>query len=110
MTGLSAPFPWFGGKRRIAHEVLRRFVGAKNYVEPFFGSGAVLLAAPKFKLETVNDADGLLCNAWRSIQMSPTETAKHADWPVNEADLHARHAWLVAWWIWESIRQQEPRA
>lgn len=43
---LRAPFPWFGGKRKVAEEVWRRFGRVENYVEPFFGSGAVLLGRP----------------------------------------------------------------
>lgn len=43
---LKAPFPWFGGKRKVAKEVWQRFGNVKNYVEPFFGSGAVLLGRP----------------------------------------------------------------
>jgi site-specific DNA-adenine methylase len=33
-----APFPWFGGKRRVAPVVWQRFGDVENYVEPFFGS------------------------------------------------------------------------
>ena len=40
---LKAPFPYFGGKSTIAHLVWERFGRVNNYVEPFFGSGAVLL-------------------------------------------------------------------
>ena len=39
-AALRAPFPWFGGKRRVAPEVWERFGDVPNYVEPFFGSGA----------------------------------------------------------------------
>ena len=45
--------------------------------------------------ETVNDLDCYLSNFWRAIAHAPEETAKWADWPVNEADLHARHAELM---------------
>jgi hypothetical protein len=45
--------------------------------------------------ETINDADGFVANFWRAAEWAPDEVAKHADWPVNENDLHARHAWLV---------------
>lgn len=65
---LVAPFPWFGGKRDIAAHVRRQFGGITNYVEPFFGSGAVLLGGPPVRTETVNDADGLLVNAWRAMR------------------------------------------
>lgn len=43
---LKAPFPWFGGKSRVASIVWERFGDVPNYVEPFFGSGAVLLGRP----------------------------------------------------------------
>jgi len=39
--------PWFGGKSRAAHLVWAAFGDVSNYVEPFFGSGAVLLAVPE---------------------------------------------------------------
>ena len=122
---LKAPFPYFGGKSRIASLVWSRFGKVQNYVEPFFGSGAVLLANPYWPhgwTETVNDADGLLSNFWRALQHAPDEVAYWADWPVNENDLHARHYWLVqrreslqerlegdpdfydakaaGWWVW----------
>jgi hypothetical protein len=68
-----------------------------NYVEPFAGSLAVLLARPggPGKIETVNDRDRMVANFWRAITYAPSAVAKHCDWPVNEADLHARHRWLV---------------
>lgn len=94
---LVAPFPYFGGKRRIAAEVWRRFGSVRSYVEPFFGSGAVLLGrpAPFGGVETVNDIDGLLCNFWRATKADPAGVAEAADWPVSECDLTARHLWLV---------------
>lgn len=100
---LDAPFPWFGGKSSVASEVWSRFGNCQNYVEPFFGSGAVLLnrpaghfAADSLRIETVNDLDGYLVNFWRSIKDSPMETAEHACYPVSEMDLHSRHRWLLS--------------
>lgn len=71
---LHAPFQYFGGKSRVACQVwdlMGRDI--KFYVEPFFGSGAVLLAEPASlsRYETVNDLDGFITNAWRAIQKSP---------------------------------------
>ena len=43
---LRAPFPWFGGKSRVAAVVWRAFGDVPNYVEPFAGSLAVLLGRP----------------------------------------------------------------
>lgn len=96
MTRLRAPFPFFGGKSRVAHLVWERFGDVPNYVEPFAGSLAVLLGRPHApRVETVNDKDMYIANAWRALQANPEKVAYYADWPVNEADLHARHFWLV---------------
>ena len=93
---LQAPFPWFGGKSRVAPLVWERFGDVPNYVEPFFGSGAVLLGRPtEPKIETVNDLDGYVANFWRAVQHDPETVAYWADNPVNENDLHAREAWLL---------------
>jgi len=120
---LTAPFPYFGGKRRAAHTVWQRFGDVGAYVEPFFGSGAVLLARPNPSgKEVVNDADGLLCNFWRAVKHDPSAVAEHADYPVSEIDLHARRDALMnaadglterlradvtaydpklaGWWVW----------
>jgi len=96
-VSLAAPFPYFGGKRRAAPIIWRALGDPGGYVEPFAGSAAVLLARPPFKgrrVETLNDADGWLVNVWRSLQLSPAETAAHCFGPVSEIDYHARLAWL----------------
>ena len=95
-TQLVAPFPWFGGKRTVAAEVWSRLGKVENYVEPFFGSGAVLLARPDApKTETINDADHFLVNFWRAVQSAPDDVACYADYPITEADLQSRHHWLI---------------
>lgn len=34
------PFPWFGGKRKVAPIVWQALGDVELYVEPFFGSGS----------------------------------------------------------------------
>lgn len=90
------PFPYFGGKSAVASTVWRALGDVRNYVEPFFGSGAVLFLRPPFEgVETINDADGFVCNFWRAVKHDVAAVAEHADNPVNECDLHARHLWLI---------------
>jgi site-specific DNA-adenine methylase len=126
-TGLKAPFPYFGGKSRIASEVWKRLGNVDNYVEPFGGSLAVLLARPEHhewwsKKESAGDYSGMIVNVFRAIKDYPEEVASHANWPITEADLTARHLYLLkyedsltqklladpkysdpeaaGWWIW----------
>jgi len=94
---LHPPFPYFGGKWRAAARIWEALGDPSGYVEPFAGSAAVLLARKPFagrRVETINDADGWLINAWRAIQHDPTTVARHAWGPVSEIDYHARLAWL----------------
>ena len=93
---LAAPFPYFGGKALACEAVWAAFGQVDNYVEPFAGSAAMLLGAPDGKrVETINDADGFVANFWRAVAKDSDAVAEHADWPTNEADLFARHSWLV---------------
>jgi DNA adenine methylase len=98
---LKAPFPYPGGKSRVADLVWQRLGNVDNFVEPFAGTLAVLLRRPAehlangYRVETVNDANHYLVNFWRSVKYAPADVAEWADWPVMEADLHARHKWLV---------------
>jgi hypothetical protein len=98
MADIKTPFPYFGGKLKAASLIWSR-LGADcgNYIEPFFGSGAVCINRPDaFKgWLTVNDLDGNVCNFWRAMQQDPDAVADAACWPVNECDKHARHLWLV---------------
>jgi hypothetical protein len=95
-VSLQAPFPWFGGKRTVAGDIWARLGDPVNYVEPFFGSGAVLLNRQKAgKTESINDACRYVSNFWRAVQHDPEAVAHHLDWPVNECDLTARHLWLL---------------
>ncbi|MGV8847033.1 DNA adenine methylase [Tessaracoccus sp.] len=124
---LRAPFPYFGGKTKVASLVWERIGNPSNFVEPFAGSAAVLLARPNDhqwwdQYETINDRDGMVANFFRAIKADPDAVAEHANWNVNEADLTARHLWLVqnrenltgqlmadpdwfdaraaGWWVW----------
>lgn len=117
-----APFPWFGGKAKAADCINTLLGDVSTYIEPFFGSGACLLQRKPAAVEIANDADGMVCNFWRSVQANPQEVAYWADYPVSEMDLYARHQWLIrnkaglleallddpayhhtqvaGWWVW----------
>ncbi len=119
---LESPYPYFGGKSRVAPLIWEILGNVDNYVEPFMGSAAILLARPhEPKIESVNDFDSYVANFWRSIKYNAQAVAEHCDWPVNETDLISRQNWLVrqkefrermlrepfyfdpqiaGWWVW----------
>ena len=120
---MKAPFPYFGGKSKIVARVWERLGCVNHYIEPFCGSAAMLLAAPRVApLEVVSDANGFIANFWRAIKCQPMAAAAWADYPVSHVDLGARHAWLLGqadrlgaelqdpdwpgdpkvagWWVW----------
>lgn len=81
----------------MAPVIWQRFGSVPNYVEPFLGSAALLLAREDWagKIETVSDKDGLLANFWRAIKADPEAVALAADDIVSEVDLHAWHRTLI---------------
>ena len=94
---IKSPYPLFGGKSKVAPIIWSRLGKVSNYVEPFAGTLSILLANPNIpKIETVNDINCFICNFWRAIAADPAGVAKYADLPINQADLHARHRWLVS--------------
>jgi len=93
---MKAPFPYFGGKSKVASFVWAALGDPEHYMEPFFGS-AVLLNRPRWTpdrnySETVCDKDGFLANVWRGIQIHPEEVAKWCDWPIND---YATSVWYA---------------
>ena len=69
------PFPWIGGKEKIAPYILQTFPPKlAQYVEPFGGSGAVLLALPQdpSRLDIYNDLDAELVNLYSCIKECST--------------------------------------
>lgn len=70
------PFPYYGGKQRIASKIVERLPAHGHYVEPFFGGGSVLLAKEPSRLETINDVDGRIVNFWQQLRDAPDELAR----------------------------------
>ncbi len=89
-------YPYFGSKRRIAHEIWNAFGNIDNFIDPFLGTLSILLSRPTPpQTETVNDIDHMVANFWRSIKHDPDGTAASANRPIIEQDLEAWHYWLV---------------
>ena len=57
-----------GAKWSMAKALINYFPEHKGYLEPFFGSGAILFNKAPVSIETVNDLDGELINFFRQLK------------------------------------------
>lgn len=69
-----------GSKWRIADWIISHFPPHHSYLEPFFGSGAVLFNKPRSDIETVNDLDGNVVNLFEWIRKDPERLAREIYW------------------------------
>ncbi|WP_273449443.1 DNA adenine methylase [Streptococcus ferus] len=60
-----------GSKWNLAKRIVGLLPEHKSYLEPFFGSGAVLFNKPASPIETVNDLNEDVVNLFRVIQYEP---------------------------------------
>lgn len=72
---MKAVMKYPGSKWSIANWIINHFPEHHSYVEPFFGSGAVLFNKPRSNIETVNDLDGNVVNLFEWIKKDPERLA-----------------------------------
>lgn len=65
---MNAVLKYPGSKWRIAQWIIDQFPKHHSYVEPFFGSGAILFSKVPSNIETVNDLDWNVCNLFNCIR------------------------------------------
>ena len=65
-----------GAKWGMAEEIVALMPTHRSYLEPFFGSGAVLFNKPHSAIETVNDIDGDIVNFFSILRDQPEELTR----------------------------------
>ena len=65
-----------GAKWSMADWIISKFPEHHSYLEPFFGSGAVLFKKERSHIETINDLDGDVINLFEWIQRDPEQLAR----------------------------------
>lgn len=65
-----------GSKWRIAKWIIEMFPPHHSYLEPFFGSGAVLFSKARSDIETINDLDGEIVNLFEWCRKDPERLAR----------------------------------
>ncbi len=84
-------FSWFGGKYMHLSWLLPLLPECHTYVEPFGGSGAVLLNRSPSPVEVWNDIDGHLVNFFRVLREKPEELIAQL-----QMTLYSREEYVVA--------------
>lgn len=59
---------YVGSKWNLSKWIINQMPEHNVYLEPFFGSGAVLFNKPRVSIETVNDLDGNIVNLFKVIR------------------------------------------
>ncbi|MFA8306511.1 DNA adenine methylase [Paenibacillus alvei] len=75
-----------GSKWSMAEWIISHMPQHETYLEPFFGSGAVLFSKERSRLETVNDIDGEIVNLFRVIRERPDELAHVVHWTPHSRE------------------------
>lgn len=73
---IGAVIKYPGAKWRLADWIIGYFPKHRSYLEPFFGSGAVLFRKDRSPIETVNDMDGDVVNLFEWIRKDPERLAR----------------------------------
>lgn len=89
---MNAVMKYPGAKWALAEWIIAHFPPHHSYLEPFFGSGAVLFRKPRSHIETVNDLDGQVVNLFRWIRDDPERLARAVYWTP-----YARETYLAAY-------------
>lgn len=76
MNDMNRVLKYPGSKWNIARQLVELIPSHHSYVEPFFGSGAVLFNKNPSAIETVNDLDSEVTNLFQCIQRDPERLAR----------------------------------
>ena len=69
---MRTPLTYYGGKQKLARQIVALMPAHRVYLEPFAGGAAVLFAKPRAERETLNDLDGDIVRFWRAVRERPT--------------------------------------
>ncbi len=85
---MKAVIKYPGSKWAIADWIISYFPEHHSYLEPFLGSGAVLLKKSRSHIETVNDLDGNVVNLFEWIKKDPEKLAHEIYYTPYSRQIH----------------------
>ncbi len=87
---MKTPITYYGGKQKLAPEIIRLLPPHNLYCEPFFGGGAVFFEKPKSKVEVINDTNKELINFYRMVQNEFVALETEIRITLHSRDLHRK--------------------
>lgn len=100
----NAAIKYPGAKWGVAPWVISHFPEHRSYLEPFFGSGAVLFTKSRSAIETVNDIDGDVVNLFDWIRKDPARLAHAIRFTPYARDEYDR-AWAAQYTETDNFRR-----
>lgn len=86
---LKTPVTYYGGKQRLLKYILPLIPEHTQYVEPFFGGGAVYFAKDPSKAEVINDRKHTVVNFYKVLKTEFPKLNREV-----QSTLHSEHAFL----------------
>jgi DNA adenine methylase len=87
---MRSPFKRVGGKSHLVHHLLRRVPDHREYIEPYFGAGALFFAKEPAAVETINDLDEAVVSFFSVLRENREEFVRLAGLTPYSRALHAR--------------------
>lgn len=92
---MRTPLTYYGGKQRMAPDIVALMPSHQVYLEPFAGGAAVFFHKPRVQRETLNDLDGAVSNFWHVVRDEPLELARALELtPYSRDEFHECRAGL----------------
>jgi DNA adenine methylase len=85
---MKPPLTYYGGKQKLAKQIISMIPEHRLYCEPFFGGGAVFFAKPQSEVEVINDTNGELINFYRVIKNQFQKLRKEILSTLHSKKLH----------------------
>lgn len=104
-TTARSPFPWFGGKQRLADTIIALFPPHRVYCEVFGGGASVLLSKSPVVLDVYNDAEDGLVNFFTCLRDQPEQLV-----PLLELTPYSRTEFLHCTDTWRDVGDPVERA
>jgi DNA adenine methylase len=87
---MKPPFSYYGGKQKLASQILKVLPTHVLYCEPFLGGGAVFWAKPPSDIEVLNDTNRELMNFYRTVQNDFVALETEVRISLHSRDIHRK--------------------